>query len=265
MDTEIANDRLSRTRLLMGAQAMDALARARVIVFGVGGVGSWCAEALARSGVGAITVVDSDTVAVSNINRQLVADRDTVGQMKTTVMARRILAVNPTCRVEGVAGVYDASTADSFPLDSFDVVVDAIDSVASKALLILRATRCRHARLVSSMGAALKTDVFAISRASSLDAVKGCPLARALRQHFRKTGTAPARKFPCVFSPQLVPNRLDAGTDNTANGLKRVNGTMVTTTAAFGLALAQLAIETAIRRLTPPPAPATADNNIENP
>ena len=240
---------------------MDALARARVIVFGVGGVGSWCAEALARVGVGEITVVDSDTVAVSNINRQLVADFHTVGSPKVTIMLQRILSVSPDCRVHGVCAVYDEATADTFDLDSHDVVVDAIDSVASKALLMLRATRCRHARLVSSMGAALKTDIFSIRRARSLDEVTGCPLARAVRQRFRRLGVSPSRRFPCVFSPQLVQNAAETTADLTANGLKRVNGTMVTTTAAFGLALAQLAIETALRRLAPASA---AEHQIQN-
>ena len=239
------DQQFSRTALLLGAPAMDALARARVIVFGVGGVGSWCVEALARSGVGNLTIVDSDSVAPSNINRQMVALHSTVGQLKTTVMARRIRDINPHCRVHAVAGVFNEATADSYRLDDYDVIVDAIDSVGPKALLIQLGTRCRRARLVSSMGAALKTDVFAIAEAE-FGKVTGDPLARALRDRFKRTGMGPSRKFRCVYSPQLSHNCEDAGTDNTANGTKRINGTLVTTTAAFGLALAQLAIRTAI-------------------
>lgn len=239
------NNPLYRTALLLGESGIEALAGARVIVFGVGGVGSWCVEALARAGVGELTIVDSDTVAPSNINRQLVADYNTIGQLKVDVMARRIHAINPACRVHAFAGVYDSSTASLFDLDSYDVVVDAIDSLSPKALLIVNATRCRHARLVSSMGAALKTDIMQISVAEFWK-VQGCPLARALRDRFKRSGIRPARKFNCVFSPQLAPNQqLGTSSDGvleTPNGTKRVNGTLVTTTAAFGFVLAQLAL-----------------------
>lgn len=231
-----------RTSLLLGDDAMRRLAGARVIVLGCGGVGSWCAEALARSGVGHITVVDSDTVAVSNINRQLVADFNTVGQLKADVMAHRIHNVSPACRVHAIAGVYNADNADSFDLDSYDIIVDAIDSLDAKADLILRATRCRHARLVSSMGAALKTDILAIDVAEFYN-VKGCPLARALRDRFKRMGRYPARKFKCVYCPKSQANCRELPPDSTANGTKRINGTLVTATAVFGLLLAQLAID----------------------
>lgn len=242
-----SNIHLQRAGLLLGHEGLTALGACRMIVFGVGGVGSWCVEALARSGVGSITVVDSDCVDPTNINRQLVADFHTVGQVKVNVMARRIHRVNPRCRVHAFAGVYDERTAPLFDLDSYDVVIDAIDSLAPKALLINAATRCRHARFVSSMGAALKTDIFSIAHAEFWQ-VRGCPLARALRQRFKRTGVMPARKFQCVYSPQLVANR-DTGapdTSQTPNGTKRVNGTIMTTTAAFGLALAQLALDAAL-------------------
>lgn len=243
--------REERTAVLLGRDAVDRLHRAHVILFGVGGVGSWCAEALARAGVGNITIVDSDTVSDTNINRQLVADTLTVGQLKVNVMARRIHAVNPHCRIHAVAGIYDGDTAGDFDLDSYDVIVDAIDSLAPKALLILNGTRCRHARLVSSMGAALKTDITDISVAEFWQ-VRGCPLARALRDRFRRQGVRPYRKFRCVYSPSTVSNSPDyqgPSVSATANGVKRVNGTLVTTTAAFGLLLAQLAID----RITPLP------------
>lgn len=236
------SESLSRTELLLGHEAVGRLDSARVIVFGVGGVGSWCAEALARMGVGHITIVDSDTVAPSNINRQLVADTTTVGAVKVSVMARRIHAVNPECRIHAVAGVYDGRTAASFRLDDYDVVVDAIDSLDAKALLILNATACRHARLVSSMGAALKTDILRISVAEFWD-VSGCPLARALRQKFKRSDRFPRRKFKCVYSPELTANAEELPPSETPNGLKRVNGTIVTTTATFGLVLAQLAVQ----------------------
>lgn len=236
---------LQRAELLLGPEGLAELGACRFIIFGVGGVGSWCAEALARSGALDITLVDSDTVDPTNINRQLVADFSTVGRVKTTVMAQRIHSVSPGCRIHAFAGVYNSDTAPLFSLDDYDVVIDAIDSLQPKALLILNATACRHARLVSSMGAALKTDIFQIAHAEFWN-VKGCPLARALRQTFKRTGKFPKRKFQCVYSPQLVQNAVDAGTSSTPNGTKRVNGTLVTTTATFGLALAQLAIQAAL-------------------
>ncbi len=245
--TEHISEPQQRTALLLGDGGMARLRGARVIVFGVGGVGSWCAEALARTGVGAITVVDSDTVAPSNINRQLVADRTTAGQLKVDVMARRIHAVNPDCRVHAVAGVYCEDNAAGFALDSYDVIVDAIDSLDAKASLILNATRCRHARLVSSMGAALKTDILAVGVAEFYQ-VKGCPLARALRDRFRRLGRFPARKFKCVYCPKSVKNSMELPPSDTPNGRKRVNGTIVTTTATFGLLLAQLAIEKILQK-----------------
>lgn len=244
---DIISESRQRTALLLGAEAMERLRTARVIVFGVGGVGSWCAEALARAGVGSLTVVDSDTVAPSNINRQLVADFNTIGQLKVNVMAARIHAVNPECRIHAVAGVYNEGYADSFGLDSYDVIVDAIDSVDAKASLILRATRCRHARLVSSMGAALKTDILAIDVAE-FNNVTGCPLARALRDRFKRMGRFPARKFRCVYCPRTVRNKEELPPSMTSNGTKRVNGTLVTTTATFGLLLAQLTLERLLQR-----------------
>lgn len=241
----LTDDIQSRTALLLGEEAMNHLRAARVIVFGVGGVGSWCVEALARAGVGKITVVDSDSVAPSNINRQLVASVPTLGIPKVTVMARRILDVNPDCRVSTAASAYNEHTAPSFRLNEYDLVVDAIDSLAPKALLINSATRTPGVQLVSSMGAALKTDVFDIAEAEFRN-VTGCPLARALRDRFRKSGVYPARKFRCVYSP-LRSRQGMGGESLTPNGPKRVNGTIVTTTAAFGLALAQLAVESIIR------------------
>lgn len=240
----------TRTALLLGADGVERLAASRVIVFGAGGVGSWCIEALARAGVGHIAIVDSDIAAPSNLNRQLVALHSTVGQLKVNIAALRVHDINPAARVEAIASVYDARTAAQFALDSYDVIVDAIDSVAPKALLIVNGTRCRHARLVSSMGAALKTDLLQITQAP-FERVKGDPLARALRDRFRRTGIGPARKFRCVYSPQLVRNKAlpghDSDTAQTANGLKRVNGTLVTTTASFGLHLAQLTLDTLLR------------------
>lgn len=232
------NPNFERTTLLLGPQAMARLGAARVLVLGVGGVGSWCVEALARSGIGTLTLVDPDAVAVSNINRQMPATTLTVGIPKVTVMARRVQAINPQCRLTASTVRYEARTANSFDLEAYDVVVDAIDSVADKALLIERVTHARRPRLVSSMGAARKTDIDQITVAR-FDDVRGCPLARAVRDRLRRTGQRPGRPFWCVYSPQLASNA------RTADG---ACGTVAWATAAFGLRLAQLAAEAIIRR-----------------
>ena len=181
---------------------MERVAQQRVIVFGCGGVGSWCIEALVRSGIRHITLVDFDRVAPSNINRQLMATQETVGQVKVEAMRHHLLTINPEAEIIIRNETYCADTADTFPLDDYDYVIDAIDSLPDKQLLIERATRSRS-RLFSSMGAALKLDPTRIQVAEFWK-VKGCPLARALRQRFKKSKTFPARKFQCVFSDEVA-------------------------------------------------------------
>lgn len=238
----------ARERLVAGDAMMDALAHSRVIVFGVGGVGSWCCEALCRSGVGHLTLVDSDLVAVSNINRQLMATTSTVGTPKVEALARRLLDINPGVDIVARQEAYTAETADSFDLGSYDYVIDAIDSLENKALLILRATAADTV-LFSSMGAARKLDPTKIGVAEFFK-VEGCPLARALRTRFRRRATFPARKFRCVYSPETIPNRLEterpaeASADDSWTASKAaVNGTFAHTTAVFGMTLAGLVVE----------------------
>ena len=159
---------------------MEHIASVSVIIFGVGGVGSWCAESLVRSGVRHLTIVDSDTICITNVNRQLMATTSTVGQVKVDVMKRRLLDINPEAEIEAICGVYSEETADQYDLDSYDYVIDAIDSLRDKACLILRATQST-ATFFSSMGAALKMDPTKIDVAEFWK-VKGCPLAAALRR-----------------------------------------------------------------------------------
>lgn len=242
----------NRTALLLGDEALERLGRARVAVFGIGGVGSWAAEALARTGVGSLTLVDADRVSVTNINRQAPATTATVGQSKVEVMGRGLLQINPSLELELVDGRYDASTAADFDLGSYDAVIDAIDSLADKALLILNATAaaadtpCRPRRpyFVSSMGAALKLDPAKISVAEFWK-VSGCPLAAALRRRFKKSGQMPRRKFSCVYSPELLSNRgepLD-GDSAMSFGKVAVNGSLCHITAIFGMTLAGLVVQ----------------------
>ncbi len=231
---------LERTAIVAGPEMMDALARTSVAVFGVGGVGSWCVEALARTGVGAITIADPDCVAQSNINRQLPALVTTVGQAKVDVLARRIADINANCAVKALQKRYTPETAADFGLDNYDYVVDAIDSLADKASLILRCTSAAtapRAGFVSSMGAARKLDPARVSVAEFWK-VEGCALARALRTRFRRSGEFPGRKFRCVYSPESIPQCGDAG----------ANGTFMHITATFGLRLASLIIEDIYRR-----------------
>ena len=229
-----------RAELLLGHDAMERLARQHVIIFGVGGVGSWCAEALVRSGVGHLTIVDGDRVCESNINRQLMATTATVGQPKVEALRRRFLDINPKAEITALEKVFTQETAADFALDDYDYVVDAIDSLRDKALLILMATHSR-ATLFSSMGAALKLDPSKI-KVAEFWRVEGDPLARTLRKRFKAAGTFPARKFQCVYSDE--PGRRTATENNDAHGERTtlVNGSLMHITAIFGLTLASLII-----------------------
>lgn len=241
-------DRFNRVERLLGADAMSTIANARVIVFGVGGVGSWTAEALVRTGIGRLTIVDADRVAESNINRQLMATTSTVGRPKVDVLRERLLDINPECRIDAVDRQYTAETADDFVLTDYDYVVDAIDSLSDKALLIETATRGR-VKLVSSMGAALKMDPTRI-RVGEFRSVKGCRLAAALRRKFKQTGRWPSRKFQCVYSDELLEN-LGAREDGSGAknyGKVAINGALCHITAIFGMTLAGLVIEGLLRK-----------------
>lgn len=233
----------NRTIRLIGNDNFERLQNARIILFGVGGVGSWTAESLIRSGIGHLTIVDADKVAVSNINRQLPALNSSVGQSKVEVLKQRLLDINPQASITAIEALYTAETAAEYDLDAYDCVFDAIDSLSDKATLILNAT-ASHTKLFSSMGAALKMNPERIT-VDEFWKVKGCPLAAALRQKFRRSGTKPRRKFKCVYSDELLPN---LGADNDTSGAMsfskvRINGAMCHITAIFGFTLAGLAVE----------------------
>jgi len=133
-----------RSELLLGPEAMGRIAEKRVIVFGVGGVGSWCAESLVRSGIRRLTIVDSDRVCATNINRQLMATTKTVGQVKVDALKERLLTINPSAEITALQQLFTAETAESFELETYDYIIDAIDSLKDKALLILMATSASH-------------------------------------------------------------------------------------------------------------------------
>lgn len=230
-------ERLRRTEALVGKDAVEALTNTSVILFGVGGVGSWCAEALARTGIGTITLVDPDTVAESNINRQLPALTDTLHMPKAKVMTQRIALINPDCHALACVGRYTAGNAATFGIEDYDYAIDAIDSLADKADLILRCTGTDTAPthgFYSSMGAARKADSSQVRMADFWKA-EGCPLARALRTRFRRAGLHP--HFKCVYSPEQPLPKSDAS----------VNGTFAHITATFGLRLAEAVVRDVCR------------------
>lgn len=206
----------------------------KVIQFGIGGVGSWCTEALVRAGIDDLTIVDCDVVSASNINRQLIATTKTIGMAKVEVMKERLLDINPDARITAIKERYCAETADQFNLDEYDYVIDAIDSLADKALLILRACES-EARLISSMGAAGKTNPQKV-RVAEFWKVNVCPLARALRNRYKKAKTFPAKKFMAVYSEELPTQKIDSTTLDTGTRLQLKP--FVQVTATFGMHMA---------------------------
>ncbi len=258
----------NRAQLLLGSDAMERLGNIRVIIFGVGGVGSWCAESLVRSGISHLTVVDSDRVCITNINRQLMATVKTVGQVKVEALKERLLTINPMAEIDARQQIFSEETADSFCLDSYDYIIDAIDSLKDKRLLIEMACNTK-AVFFSSMGAALKMDPTRI-KVAEFWKVEGCPLARALRQRFKRLKRKPARKFLCVYSDELLENKghnASCGTEKcmcpkAKNGpgdaallnhewcssKAQINGSLMHITAIFGMTIAGLVVKDAVGR-----------------
>lgn len=208
----------------------------RVAIFGVGGVGGWCAECLARSGVGHLTLVDFDEVEETNVNRQVTATSKTVGLAKVEVLAERLRDINPGISLNAVKGRYTRDTAGSFNLVSCNVVIDAIDSIPDKADLIRHALSYEGVELFSSMGAALRFNPLMV-RAGFFADIAGDHLAKSLRHQFRRTGGIPDRPFKCVWSAE--------------HGAKPVGGILASAmqvTAVMGLNLAHLALESLASR-----------------
>lgn len=187
-----------RTEMLLGEAAMDRLASSHVAVFGLGGVGSWCAEALARAGVGALTLVDNDQVGLTNINRQIQALHSTVGLDKTEALAQRVRDINPDCSLRLIPEKYEADTRERFFDVRYDYIVDAIDLVSCKLDLIETALG-RGIPIISSMGTGNKLDPSQF-RVADLSKTEGCALARILRKELKKRGIV---HHKVVFSPEL--------------------------------------------------------------
>ena len=195
-------NQFSRTQLLFGKEAMDKLAASRVAVFGVGGVGGYTVEALARSGVGAIDIIDDDRVCLTNINRQILATRPSVGKYKTDVAEERILQINPDCKVTKHQTFYMPDTADNFDFTEYDYVVDAIDTVTGKIELVMRANES-GTPIISCMGAGNKLDPTAFEVADIYE-TSVCPLAKVMRYELKRKGI---KKLKVVYSkePPIKP------------------------------------------------------------
>ncbi len=191
------NESFLRTEMILGAPALDKLRRSHVAVFGLGGVGSYAAECLARSGVGALTLVDQDTVSVSNINRQLCALHSTVGQYKAEVVAARVCDINPDITVYPVCATYDATHRESFFTRKFDYIVDCIDLVSCKLDLVEQA-HLRGIPILTALGTGNKLEP-ELLRIADISQTSGCPLARVMRKELRARGFAHLR---VVFSPE---------------------------------------------------------------
>ena len=190
-------NQFSRTQLLFGRDAMERLAKCRVAVFGVGGVGGYAVEALARSGIGALDLVDHDKVSLTNLNRQLHATRKTVGKYKVDVAEERILEINPECRVRTYKTFYLPETKDQFDFSQYDYVIDAIDTVTGKLALVQQAQET-GTPIISAMGAGNKTDPTAF-RVADIYETSVCPLARIMRSECRKRGI---RSLKVVYSTE---------------------------------------------------------------
>jgi tRNA A37 threonylcarbamoyladenosine dehydratase len=253
--------RFQRLALITGADAVQELAKTRVIVFGLGGVGSWCAEALVRSGIGEIGLVDSDIVCVTNINRQAQATGKTIGQFKADTLKTRLAEINPNCRIITHNKVFSRDTADSFCIENYHFVIDAIDSLGPKLDLIELCGDIKKC-LFSSMGMAQKLDP-TLLRAADIWETEGCPLARLVRSGLRKRGFS--GHFTAVYSTERLPLHMEISV-SCGNGeclcpsregiqaddgacakewcasKKLINGSAVMVTAAAGMILASLVV-----------------------
>ena len=226
-------NQFERTELLLGAEAMERLRNSRVVIFGVGGVGGYVTEALARSGVGAFELVDRDVVSVTNLNRQIIATWKTIGRDKTEVMAERIADINPQAQVTLHKCFFLPETADQFDFSTYDYVVDAVDTVTAKIEIILRAQQA-GIPVISSMGAGNKLDP---SKFEVADIYKTSvdPLARVMRRELKKRGVRGLKVVYSKEEPMKPLGRIEADPEA---GRKDVPGSSAFTPSAAGLLIA---------------------------
>ena len=228
------SDPFVRTRMLIGSDPVERLNNAKVAVFGVGGVGGFCVEALARAGIGALDLYDDDTVSESNLNRQIAALHSTLGQPKAEVMAARVRDINPNCSVRAIRMFYLPENGDSVDLSRYDYVVDCIDTVAAKLDLV---TRCAALQvpIISAMGSGNKLDPSAFV-VTDISKTEGCPLARVMRKELRKRGI---HHLKVVYSKELALTPAQAEEEEgNAHPKRQTPGSNAFVPAVAGLILA---------------------------
>ena len=235
-------EQFSRTQLLLGEEAMEKLRNARVAVFGIGGVGGYTVEALARSGVGQLDLIDSDTVSVSNINRQILATHSTVGRLKVDVAKDRILDINPNCVVRTYPCFYLPDTADQFDFSAYDYIVDAIDTVTGKLQLVQQA-HAAGTPIICSMGTGNKLDPSAFLVAD-ISKTSVCPLARIIRKELKKRGI---NHVKVVYSQEDALTPVGAEEEMKLLGKRQIPGSASFVPGAAGLILAGEVIKDLIK------------------
>ena len=232
----------SRTELLLGADGMEKLKRARVAVFGIGGVGGYAVEALARAGIGALDLIDNDVISLTNINRQIIALHSTVGLPKTDVMAARVKDINPECEVRTYQTFYSPDTAEEFDFAQYDYIIDAIDTVTGKLALAVNAQKA-NTPIISSMGTGNKLDPTAFT-VTDIYKTSFCPLARIMRKELRKRGV---ERLKVVYSQEeaLTPEGV---TEELPQGRRSIPGSVSFVPSAAGLILAGEVIKDIVKR-----------------
>ena len=235
-------DKFSRTRFLLGNTAMEKLNNAHVAVFGLGGVGGYVVEALARTGVGALTLVDHDTVSRSNLNRQILATEDTVGMDKVTAAAQRVAAINPAIRVFPRKTFYLPETANGFDFTEYDYVVDAIDTVTGKMMLI-QAAKAANTPIISSMGTGNKLNPAAFEVAD-IHKTSVCPLARIIRKECKKRGID---KLKVVYSREDPIECIPDDLSELPEGRNALPGSVCFVPAAAGMVIASEVVKDLIK------------------
>lgn len=236
-------EQFARTGMLLGEDAVERLAGARVAVFGLGGVGGYVVEALCRAGVGALDLIDKDEISLSNLNRQLLATHDTVGMPKTQAARQRIAQINPACVVREFTMFYLPETADALDFRDYDYIVDAVDTVAAKLALVQRAAEC-GTPIISCMGTGNKLDPTAF-QVADISKTSMCPLARVMRRELGKRGI---RHLKVVYSQEEAIKPTGWEEEAAALGKRQIPGSISFVPGAAGLILAGEVIKDIIRR-----------------
>ena len=239
-------DQFARTQLLLGEKAMEKLKNSRVAVFGVGGVGGYSVEALARSGVGAIDIIDDDKVCLTNINRQIIADTKSIGKYKVDVAKERILSINPKCKVTTYRCFYLPENSSEFDFSNYDYVIDAVDTVTAKINLVMQANES-NVKIISSMGAGNKLDPTAFM-VSDIYKTSVCPLAKVMRRELKKRNI---KKLKVVYSKEeaLIPEKDESiscsshcvcppGTERKCTDRRAIPGSVAFVPSVVGLIIA---------------------------